>query len=201
MTLRAATCIGVAFLGVAGAAPALAADFQARFHYSDDTLLSIGQYTFEGGKTLNLTVGIGSGAFRHPRDPANVIWTIGDRGANIACEEMKSIAGPNCRLQRGQERPGLSDAFLYAFDLPGDALGRWRLPRYRRDHAQGSRRAPAERMPNPLRTATTETPLDGSGKRLSPDLNGIDAEAIGAASRRFVLDRRGERAFARSFCP
>ena len=38
-------------------------------------------------------VGIGSGAFRHPADPANVFWTVGDRGPNIACNEMKSIAG------------------------------------------------------------------------------------------------------------
>ena len=33
-----------------------------------DTLLSLGTYAFEGGKTLSLTVGIGSGAFRHPAD-------------------------------------------------------------------------------------------------------------------------------------
>ncbi len=33
-------------------------------------------------------------------------------------------------------------------------------------------------MPNPLRTATTEMPLDGSGKRLQADLRGIDAEGL-----------------------
>jgi hypothetical protein len=33
-------------------------------------------------------------------------------------------------------------------------------------------------MPNPLRTTTTEVPLDGSGKRLQPDPRGIDAEAL-----------------------
>ena len=28
------------------------AEITARYHYSDDTLLSMGSYTFEGGKTL-----------------------------------------------------------------------------------------------------------------------------------------------------
>ena len=50
-------------------------------------------YAFEGGKTLNLTVGIGSSAFRHQDDPPNVMWTLGDRGPNIACSECKELTG------------------------------------------------------------------------------------------------------------
>ena len=64
-----------------------------RTYRSDDTLLRIGPYAFEGGKTLNLTVGIGSSAFRRADDPPNVIWTLGDRGPNIACKDMKEVAG------------------------------------------------------------------------------------------------------------
>jgi hypothetical protein len=37
---------------------------------------------------------------------------------------------------------------------------------------------PLNGMPNPLRAATTETPLDGTGKALSQDLRGIDAEGL-----------------------
>ena len=37
---------------------------------------------------------------------------------------------------------------------------------------------PLNGMPNPLRTATTETPLDGAGKRLQQDVRGIDAEGL-----------------------
>src|SRR5262247_1300362 len=81
--------------------PLAAADIQARFLYSDDTLLRIGPYAFEGGKTLNLTGGIGSSTFRHPSHPPNVIWTLGDRGPNIACSEMKEIAG--VELAAGKE--------------------------------------------------------------------------------------------------
>src|SRR5215475_6602024 len=69
------------------------AEIAVQYYYSDDTLLSMGSYTFEGGKTLNLTVGIGSGAYRHTSDPPHVMWTIGDRGPNIPCDEMKTIAG------------------------------------------------------------------------------------------------------------
>ena len=56
MTIRAAVCIAATWVGIA-ATPTVAADVQARFHYGEDTLLSSGQYEFEGGKTLNLTVG------------------------------------------------------------------------------------------------------------------------------------------------
>ena len=37
---------------------------------------------------------------------------------------------------------------------------------------------PLNGMPMPLRTATTETPLDGRGKRLQQNLRGIDAEGL-----------------------
>ena len=55
--------------GIALASYATAADITIREHLSNDTLLTLGTYSFEGGKTLNLTVGIGSGAFRGPNDP------------------------------------------------------------------------------------------------------------------------------------
>src|SRR5689334_15589861 len=82
------------------AAPAAAADVTVRTYLSDDTLLRIGPYTAEGGKTLNLTVGIGSSAFRRPDDPPNMMWTLGDRGPNIACSDMKEfteIGRASCR--------------------------------------------------------------------------------------------------------
>src|SRR3978361_630981 len=75
------------------AASAGAGDVTILTYLSDDTLLRIGPYTAEGGKTLNLTVGIGSSAFRRPTDPPNMIWTLGDRGPNIACSDMKEMTG------------------------------------------------------------------------------------------------------------
>src|SRR5262245_30223143 len=37
---------------------------------------------------------------------------------------------------------------------------------------------PLNGLPNPLHTATTETPLDGRGQPLARDIHGIDAEGI-----------------------
>jgi Esterase-like activity of phytase len=165
--------------GLIMAGTAATAEIVVRYHYSDDTLLSMGPYTFEGGKTLHLTVGIGSGAFRHPNDPPNVLWTVGDRGPNIACEEMKHIAGVELSacgaVRNGRVYPTPSYApSIYRVLLRED--GTFRVSdvitlKDRDGH-------PLSGLLNPLQTAATETALDGRGKRLAPDVNGIDAEGI-----------------------
>ena len=108
LTLRACGLTAL-ILGALIAGPVAAEDIQTKFYTSDDTLLRIGPFTFEGGKTLNLTVGIGSGAWRGPKDPANVIWTVGDRGPNIACSEFKGVVGmefaPCKGVQNGRVYP------------------------------------------------------------------------------------------------
>ena len=177
------------------AGPAAADDIQARYYYSDDTLLSIGQFTFEGGKTLNLTVGIGSGALRGPNDPPNVIWTVGDRGPNIACDEMKGIAGiefaPCKGVQNGRVYP---TPVLCAVDLPRDAAGRWDLPRHRRHHAEGPRRPPALRhAQSAARPRRPRTPWTARGKPIPRGRPWHRCRRHRAARRRHVLDRRRER--------
>jgi hypothetical protein len=151
----------------------------ARFLYSDDTLLSLGAYAFEGGKTLNLTVGIGSGAFRHPSDPPNVIWTVGDRGPNIACSEMKGIAGVDfapCKgVRNGRVYPTPSYApSIYRVMLMDE--GSFRVTDVITLKDRDGR--PLSGLLNPLTTAATENAMDGRGRPLPADLNGIDAEAI-----------------------
>ena len=165
--------------GFVTVAPASAAELQARFHTSDDTLLSIGPYGFEGGKTLNLTVGIGSSAFRHPDDPANVVWTLGDRGPNIACSEAKEIAGVElaaCKdVKNGRIYPTPSYApSIYRVMLMED--GTFRVTDVITLKDRDGR--PLSGLLNPLKTAPTDTGLDGRGKRLPYDLNGIDAEGL-----------------------
>lgn len=168
---------GVVFVVMAGSAAA--EGIEARFFTSDDTLLSIGSYAFEGGRTLALTVGIGSGAFRHPNDPANVMWTVGDRGPNIACDEMRNVAGVElaaCRdVRNGRVYPTPSYApSIYRVMLQGD--GTFRVTDVITLKDRDGR--PLSGLLNPLRTASTETPLDGRGNRLAQDVNGIDAEGI-----------------------
>jgi hypothetical protein len=154
------------------------ADVTVRTYQSDDTLLRLGTVAIEGGKTLNLTVGIGSSAFRHPSDPPNVLWTLGDRGPNIACSDMKATAGTEltCRdVKDGRVYPTPSYApSIYRVMLMDD--GTFRVTDVVTLKDRDGR--PLNGMPNPLKTASTETPLDGTGKRLQQDLNGIDAEGL-----------------------
>jgi hypothetical protein len=164
---------------IAAAGAAAADDIQVRYYSSDDTLLRIGPFAFDGGKTRNLTVGIGSGAFRHPNDPPNVIWTMGDRGPNIACSDMNKIAGvelPACKEVKNG-RVYLTPSYapsIYRVLLRDDGTFRVTdvITLKNRDGQ------PLSGLLNPLKTAETDTGLDAKGKTLPYDLNGIDAEGL-----------------------
>jgi hypothetical protein len=53
----------------------------------------MGSVSLKGGETLKLSVGIGSGAFHHPNDPVDEVYTITDRGPTLACDNNASILG------------------------------------------------------------------------------------------------------------
>jgi hypothetical protein len=172
-----ASCAGL-LVGLTLHTALRAAEFETRYLSSDDTLLQMRPYSFSGGKTLDLTVGIGSSAFHSPNDPPNVLWTLGDRGPNFACDEMKSITGIEfaacAQVRSGRVHP-----------MPGYAPSIYRLL-----FGEGSFRItdvitlkdsegnPLSGLPNPLRTATIEAPLDGQGRPLALDVHGIDPEAL-----------------------
>jgi len=165
--------------GTALASYAAAANITIREYVSNDTLLTLGTHAFEGGKTLNLTVGIGSGAFRGPNDPPNAIWTLGDRGPNFTCGEARNVTGVTpaaCgEVKNGRVYPAPSYApSIYRVILLDD--GTFRVTNVLTLKDREGR--PLNGMPNPLKVATTETPLDGSGKLLQQDVHGIDAEGI-----------------------
>ncbi len=171
-----AALAGAAIAGQAAAA----AEVTIREYRSEDTLLTLGSTTFENGKTLTLTVGIGSAAFRHPNDPPNVMWTLGDRGPNFACSEAKSVMDGEIAACRDAKPPGrvyLTPSYtpsIYRVMLMDDGTFAVTDVIKLKDHDG----RPLNGMPNPLRTATTETPLDGKGKPLAQDVNGIDAEGL-----------------------
>jgi hypothetical protein len=166
----------LAMAGFAGTA--LGTDVTTRIYTSNDALLRLGSFSFDGGKTLNLSVGIGSGAFRHPNDPPDVIWTLGDRGPNIACSDMKEQAGTELtcgQVKNGRVYPAPSyTPSIYRVLLVDDGTFRVTDVVTLKDRDG----VPLNGMPNPLRTATTETPLDGKGATLKQDLRGIDAEGL-----------------------
>jgi len=143
--------------------------------------LSLGRFAFEGGKTLDLTIGIGSAAFRGPADPPDVIWTVSDRGPNIACSQAEAITG----LARDRICAAARNGRIYP--LPHYAPSIYRL---RLDTATGLFHVtdvialrtidgtPIDGMLNPLTVASTETALDGRGRTLAQNPSAIDAEGI-----------------------
>lgn len=157
----------------------MAADISVRELSSDDTLLNLGRYRFDNGRVLNLSVGIGSGAFHHPDDPPNVIWTVGDRGPNLTCADYRSVAQmelPACRDTKNARiylKPSYAPS-LYRVLLTDQGTFRITDVITLKDRDG----IPLSGLPNPLRNATTETPLDGHGKPLRQDLHGIDAEGV-----------------------
>ncbi len=173
-----AALLGITIGALAPSPAAAQSDVKLSIYSSDDTLLRIGPFAFEGGKTLDLSVGIGSSAFHHPKDPPNVIWTLGDRGPNIACSDMKEIAGVelNCReIKNSRVYPTPSYApSIYRVLLLDD--GTFQVTDVIKLKDRDGR--PLNGMPNPLTVASTETPLDGKGAKLQTDLRGIDAEAL-----------------------
>ena len=174
---RLAACLAVLLTGLPPAAPAYG-DIAISYLTSDDTLLRLGSHTFVGGKTLNLSVGIGSAAFRHSDDPPNVIWTVGDRGPNVACGDMMEVAGVTLtcsEVKNGRVYP-LPPYAPSIYRVVLLANGSFRITDVITLKDRDGR--PLNGMPNPLRTATSETPLDGEGRRLVQDVHGIDAEAI-----------------------
>jgi hypothetical protein len=179
--VRRSSFIGIvmALSSAAMTAEAVAAEITIREHRSDDTLLMLRPYSFEAGKTLDLTVGIGSGAFRGPNDPPNTIWTVGDRGPNFTCGEAKSVAGvvpPACgEVKNGRiyPLPGYAPS-IYRVLLLDD--GGFRVTDVITLKDRDGR--PLSGLPNPLRVATTDAPIDGQGRKLATDMRGIDAEGI-----------------------
>jgi hypothetical protein len=169
--------LGTAIAGLAVSLVAAgAADLKLTYLVSDDTLLRIGTYKFQGGAELVLNVGIGSGAFHHRSDPPNVIWTIGDRGPNMACDELpagvKLAACDEVRNGRIYLTPSYTPS-IYRVMILADTFRITDVITLKDRSGK-----PISGLLNPLRTATTETSLDGAGNRLSPDPNGVDAESI-----------------------
>lgn len=143
--------------------------------------LSLGRFVFEGGKSLDLSIGIGSGAWRGPNDPPDVVWTVSDRGPNIACSAAQAVTGIARERICAEARGGR----IYPTPHYAPSIYRLRLDEERRlfhvtdvitlKTLDGR---PIDGLLNPLTVATTEIPLDGSGRRLAQNASAVDAEGL-----------------------
>lgn len=142
--------------------------------------LPLGVVTFPNGKAMNLTVGIGSGAFRHPADPEGRVWLLTDRGPTITCAEAKDLIGMDegalCggnRRGRVHPLPGFAPS-IYAADIGLDNVARINvfLP------LRGPSGRPVTGLPNPWRQGDGDSAHTVDGKTLPNDPAGIDPEAL-----------------------
>ena len=145
------------------------------------TPLTLGSVAFEGGRTIAFSIGIGSGAFRSRHDPPDVVWTVSDRGPNIACAQARAITGvPRERICAAATNGRIYPVPAYAPTIYGLRLDPERGVFHVFDAialktADGR---PIDGLLNPLTVATTEIPLDARGRVLAQNASAVDAEGI-----------------------
>ena len=166
-------------LALVPAAESLAGDM--KLLSTDDPLASWRAVTYPGGKTVAFSVGLGSGAFRHPGDPANSIYVVSDRGPNFTCAAAKKIIGeasqPLCQDVKGARFYPTPDytPSIYRLELDPANGGFSVKDVIALKTASGSA---ITGLLNPQKAAKTDQALDAQGNKLPFDANTIDAEGL-----------------------
>jgi hypothetical protein len=164
---------------IAGASLAHAAEVQVLT--STDPALKLGSATYPGGKTVSFSVGIGSGAFRDPREPRDIIWTVGDRGPNIACSDAGAMMGPETKPMCDKVRAGrfypvpTYSPSIYQIELDR-AGGTFKVLQTIPLKTRSGK--PVTGLLNPQTVASKDTGLDLAGNVLPDSADNIDLEAI-----------------------
>ncbi|MGO1079643.1 esterase-like activity of phytase family protein [Inquilinus sp. CA228] len=170
----AALLLSVAILPAAQAAETITS------YTSSDPKLALGSISVPGGKTRELNVGIGSGAGRRAGDPPMTFWTISDRGANFTCGDVKDVFGVDGKTICGD----LKGARIYPQPDYSPTIYRITLQdggTYTVDTVLPLRDGdgkPVNGLLNPLTHASTEQPIDLSGKTLEQNPDAVDAESV-----------------------
>lgn len=177
ISIRAMAILAGSLAFLAGSAQA--ADDMKVFE-SADPKLTLGQVDFPGGKTLDLTVGIGSALFHMPGDPADVLYGLTDRGPNIDCSESEKIAGlPTDKACGGDAKAKLfprPDFVPSIVKLKLNEDGSFVTTDW--IQLKDSVGKPITGLSNPLKAAKTEAAYDTAGKSMPLDPNGLDTEGL-----------------------
>ncbi len=142
--------------------------------------LPLAKVAVPDGKTLDLNIGLGSGAFRSTVDEQGVIWSITDRGPNIDCADAKELTG------RSTAEMCAGDATGKIFPMPAFTPTLYKLRLTPAGAVEvltalplkGTSGKPITGLPNPLTHATTEVAYGIDGKAIAPDPSGLDTEAV-----------------------
>ncbi|HJT12553.1 MAG TPA: esterase-like activity of phytase family protein [Dongiaceae bacterium] len=175
--MRYSLLIATALLASAAIARA---DDAVRVLESMDAKLQLGKVAFAGGKTLDLTIGIGSALLHMPGDPRDEFYALTDRGPNIDCADAEKIAGMTLAQACGGDekaklfpRPDFVPSIVKVKlnDNGSFVTTEW-IPL--KDAAGKT----ITGLSNPLRAAKTESAFDKDGKQLPFDPNGLDTEGL-----------------------
>lgn len=135
---------------------------------------------YPGGKTLKLNLGIGSGAWRDPKDPAGVIWTITDRGPNLDCKGIDELTG------LGTDKLCAGDDKAKNFPMPDFAITISKLEIGADDTAKvlesivlkGKSGKPVTGLPFTSDNYRLEAAYDINGALIAGDPTGLDTETL-----------------------
>ena len=135
-------------------------------HTSNDQILNLRQVAFEGGKTLDLSVGIGSGAFRAKGIRPASFTRSAIAGPNFTCGDAGDIIG----IKGDKFCGGIKGGRIYAVPEYNPSIYRIQVldnGTFRVLDAiplKDTKGNPVSGLLNPLTVASTEQPLDASGE-------------------------------------
>ncbi|HAI70482.1 MAG TPA: hypothetical protein DCM38_13725 [Gammaproteobacteria bacterium] len=143
--------------------------------------------SFQGGKTLALEVGIGSGAFHAAGDPTDEIYTITDRGPTIGCDESEALIGKAnfCMNNGAVDEDGkifpvanfTPTIYKLNIDTGGLIGAKVGYEVTQTIEIKDRDKNNISGLPNPLQVTNTENAYDNKAKKVF-DPNGLDPEAI-----------------------
>lgn len=175
--MRYGLLIATALLASAATARA---DETVKVLESMDAKLQLGKVEFAGGKTLDLTIGIGSALFHMPGDPKDEFYALTDRGPNIDCSASDKVIGiPTDKACADDDkaklfpRPDFVPSIVKVkLNDDGTFVTTEWIPL--KDAAGKT----ITGLSNPLKAAKTEAAFDKDGKQLPFDPNGLDTEGL-----------------------
>ena len=123
---------------------------------------------------------IGSGAWRDPKDPAGVIWTITGRGPNLECKDIVNRIGLDTQKLCAGNQDGRS------FPAPDFAIKLLKLEIGADNKARiletivlkGKSGKPISGLPVASSTVEMEKGYDGTGALIASDPSGLDTETV-----------------------
>ncbi|WP_421862340.1 choice-of-anchor I family protein [Motiliproteus sp.] len=148
--------------------------------YTLNQSLGKAQFSAAGkvGKSLDISVGFGSGAFHDPKDPANQFYAVTDRGPNIKCKDSAKLLGiaDFCGAGEGAHKIFPMPSYtpmISKFEIDSDGVKViQQIP------LRNSAGEKITGLSNELTVTNTEKSYANTGEQRAFDSEGVDTEAL-----------------------